>query len=558
VAENKRKAFMVGAWKVEPGRCIAGRGTTEVKLEPRSMDLLVHLADHAGEVLSRESIERAVWRDMVVGYDALTNAVNKLRKSLDDDSRQPHLIETVPKRGYRLIAPVAECPAVPGETVTGNAPRRIGIPALALAALVLVVAWAGLSRFQDTVPDMSGTSTNVTSAPDPARIAVLPFDNLDADDRFDHINDGITEDIITDLSKLSGLFVIAHHSSQRYRESDLDLRNIADELGVRYILEGSIRTDQDRIRVNAQLVDSHEGGHLWTDRFDYALDDLFAMQDAVTLRIIEALAIALTEHESELLHRPTTRNLAAYDAFLRGQRFYRHRNREGNESAKEAYEEALRLDPDYARPYGGMAVALVAESYRHWSADPKESLRQAEAYARKAVELSDTPLSLWALAYVLLYQERHEEASEFAERALQAEPSFGDGYGLLALIRNAVGDAESAERLVRRGMELNPFYSWDYAFILGRALYTQGRYEEARFHLEEAIERNPNALFTRLILAATYIRLGRTGDAEWEVMEVLGDEPDWDWAKVTSWVHYRDQTAADAFRTDLRQAGLPD
>ena len=365
---DRRQPFMLGPWRVEPeaGRVIGDTG--EAKLEPRTMDLLVNLAEHAGEVLSREALEQAVWQDMVVGYDALTNAINKLRKTLGDDSRRPRLIETIPKRGYRLIAEVTTvaepgtCPAIPTGSTPGTARLRLVPAALGGGALLLLLVAATVWWRGDTPPPADPSPATTTDAIAPHRIAVLPFANLDADDGYDHINEGITEDIITDLSRLSGLFVIAHQSSRRYQQSDLDSAGIAAELGVRYLLSGSIRTDRERVRVNAQLIDSTHDGHVWAERFDYPLENVFGLQDAVTRRIVDGLAVSLSAREDALIARQATQNFAAYEAFRRGRRLFGTHTEEENRNAQAAYRESIALDPGYARPYSGLATAKVLES----------------------------------------------------------------------------------------------------------------------------------------------------------------------------------------------------
>ncbi len=575
--ENPDQPFRVGDWLVEPAVGSLARDGRSVKLEPKVMDLLVYLARRRGRVLSREELEEAVWAGTVVGYDALTSAIIKLRKAFDDDSRHPWLIETVPKRGYRLIAPVAEAdaaassapmreadaaesPALEAEAVfpaplatnpqsVGWTRRRLALATLAAAAVVLaslVVAWFALDR---APPDVVPAPT--------ASIAVLPFANLSGDGEFEYFSDGITEDIITDLSKVSSLLVIARNSAFAYKDQPLSLKSVAEALGVRYVLEGSVRRSGDAIRINAKLIDAETGVHLWVERYDRHIQDLFAVQDDVTRNIVTALALTLTDEEKKRVARRYTHSIEAYDLLLRGQSFYARSTEEDNARARELYLRAIHKDPSFARAHAAVALTHT-EDFRHgWGADPAESIKQAVARARQAVALDDSiPQTLWTLGYVYVSNAQNDEGATAAERAIALDPNNADAYTTLAYARVYQNRPQDAIALVRKAMRLNPRYPSQYPSILGRAYYHLGQYEQATETLRQAVDQNPNRTPARLYLVLSYVAQGKLEEARWEVSEILVNAPGFSLDTVDQTLPVSDPRELARMKDDLRRAGL--
>jgi TolB-like protein/DNA-binding winged helix-turn-helix (wHTH) protein/Tfp pilus assembly protein PilF len=582
------RPFRVGDWLVQPTVGCVTRDGRSVKLEPKVMDLLVCLARRPGRVLSREELEEAVWSGTVVGYDALTSAIIKLRKAFGDDSRHPWLIETVSKRGYRLIAPVADADADAASspvaetliasslvrsvadtaspasvTEEGAAPpatiqqssslkrRRLAMAALVAVLLVgLVVAWFAVDRAPpDTVP---------AAVPAPAAsIAVLPFANLSGDPDFEYFSDGITEDITTDLSKVSSLLVIARNSAFAYKDQPLSIKSVAEALRVRYIVEGSVRRSGDAIRINAKLIDAETGSHLWVERYDRNIQDIFAVQDDVTRNIVTALALTLTDKEKQRVARRYTRSVEAYDLFLRGQSFYARSTAEDNARARTLYLRAIELDPAFARAHAAVALTHT-EDFRHgWGADPARSIRQAVARARQAVALDDTiPQTLWALGYVHVSNRQIAEGAAAAERATALDPNNADAHMTLAYARVYQNRSQDAIALVRKAMRLNPRYPSQYPSILGRAYYHLGQYEQAAETLRHAVELNPNRTPARLYLVLSYVALGKLEEASWEVGEVLVNDPGFSVDSVKQILPVSDPRELTRMQDDLRRAGL--
>ncbi len=379
------------------------------------------------------------------------------------------------------------------------------------------------------------------------------------DPQYDAFADGITEDIITDLSGLPALLVIASNTSFAFKGKQVSARELAADLKVDFVLEGSIRRHADAVRVNARLVDARSGFQKWAKRYDRQVAEVFAVQDEVTSSIVEALAVKLSRQEAERLARRTTNNLAAYDYFQEGQRLAKVSTPDTNRQAQAAYRRAIESDPSYGRAYGALGYTLAFSYRRGWTDNPQQTLEHALELARKGVELDDSiPQTYWALGFVHLMRKEYKLAEAAATEAITIAPNYADGYGLLALIKNALGEPESAIALIKKGMQLNPYYTWDYPYNLGRAYYTLGRVDEAVAALEEAKTRNENAVPIRLHLAASYVRAGRLDDAEWEVQEIQVLSPTDTISHQKAAHPIQDEALMNAFVDDLRTAGLPE
>jgi TolB-like protein/DNA-binding winged helix-turn-helix (wHTH) protein len=370
-----QKRFYVGDWLVTPDEDTVRRDSHTERLEPLAMQVLVYLASRAGEVVPRSDLEEVVWKGGVVSYDAVTSTVIKLRKALGDSARNSIYIVTVPKRGYQLIAPVravhenpqSHAPLAP----SGGESRRWPIgrkPVLAVLA-VAIIGGAVVAFLEPQAPGPAPTGMDLaeTKANSLPSIAVLPFSNLSGDAEQAYFVDGVTEDIVTEISRLSNLRVIAWRTSSAYKNARSQPHEIGEELGVGYVLDGSVRTSGDRLRVSARLIDATTGDHLWAERFDRSLVDIFDVQEDVARRIVDALAVKLTVAEAKTIGTRGTDNFAAYEAFLRGQQLVQQRTEEGYEQARKAYEKAIAFDPDYARPYGALAILLTRNFRNDWT-----------------------------------------------------------------------------------------------------------------------------------------------------------------------------------------------
>ena len=586
--------FRVGEWTVYPDTDRIQRGEVEVKLEPKTMKVLLCLAENAGKVVSRETLENTVWTNMIVGYDAISATIIKVRKALGDDSRHPQYIETLSKKGYRLIAEVSQNLQASHQSSTGEEPDRQSssqttvtepyreqddpfgstisatpqspernVKAQLISAIIglgiILLGW----QILDTQPELQTTESQQT--PEATRnelpsVVVLPFKNLSDDPQQEYFSEGITDDIITDLSKIGSLRVVARQSANHFRNSKASHEEVGIDLGVNYIIEGSLQKSGDRIRVNIQLTDVEKGQHLWAERFDRKLDDIFAIQDEITQQIINAMFITLSDQESKSVLYRTTTNFKAYDIFLRGLQLSGNRNKQSYDAAIDAFQRAIELDPNYARAYGAMAV-MITRGYRfNWtSLSISEAQERALLLAKKAVELDQsTPQIYWALGFVHLFRREYQQAEDAALQSVKLSPNYADGYGLLAFVSNWRGKAEDAIRYINRAIELNPYYTYDYPWNLGLAYYTLGQYEDAVTNFSKALQRNETVLLPRLFLAASYVRLGRQEDAEWEIEQVNIHRPNSSLSILKATVPFEDKTKVDALITELRKAGMPE
>jgi adenylate cyclase len=391
------------------------------------------------------------------------------------------------------------------------------------------------------------------SLPDKPSIAVLPFANLSDDPEQEYFSDGITEDLITDLSKLSGLFVISRNSVFLYKGKIIKPTQVSQELGVRYALEGSVRKSGNRVRISAQLIDTITGYHLWAERYDRELQDIFAVQDEVTQKIVAALQVKLTEGEQQHLRRPPTNNLDAYEHFLRGLEYYWRRTREANAQARQMFERAIELDPNFATAHAWLSRTYVVDWMFQWNGDP-QILDRAFTLAQRAAGLEDSlPVAHQTLAYVFLMRKQFDQAIVEAERAVALDSNDADACITLGEILSCTGRAQEAVGLVERAMRLDPHYPASYLYALGQAYYLTGRYEEAISAFKRLLTRSPDHLHGRFFLAIAYSEIGRTEEAR-EELSAGGDiDPSYSLERARDRIPYRDPTIIERWANILRQ-----
>lgn len=425
--------------------------------------------------------------------------------------------------------------------------------ALGIAMALGVIAW--FLYLQPLLQERAFSETTVLPLPDEPSIAVLPFDNLSGDPGQAYFSDGITDDLTTRLAHLSGLFVIARNTAFTYKDRPVNVQEVGRQLGVRYVVEGSVQKVGDRVRINAQLIDAATGFHLWAERFDRELGDVFALQDEVTSDIVAALEVELSEAERRTLAQRYTDDLEAYDAFLQGWEQLWRGTYEANLRAREHFARATRLDPRFARAYANQALTYVSETGLLL---PEGSLDQAYDLAQTAVALdASLPQVHWVLADVHIFRGELEQALAASDKVLALEPNYADGYAQRAAILRQLGRPEEALTFIERAMRLNPRYPAMYLRELGEIHFMMRHYEDAIASLEAALERNPNLWDARLFLAASYAHADRVEDAEWQLLEVLTVNPDLTLAGVGRVGEgYANDADLDHLVEGLRKAGL--
>ena len=396
------------------------------------------------------------------------------------------------------------------------------------------------------------------AVPQKPSIAVLPFTNMSGDAEQEYFSDGMTEDLITDLSKISALFVIARNSSFAYKGRLVKVQEIGRDLGVRFVLEGSIRKSGNRVRITAQLIDAESGGHLWAERFDRDLTDIFATQDEVVEKIVRALAVTLTQGEEKRLGRRGTANVAAYEAVLRARELLGGATRETVAQARAMYQRAIELDASYAVPHAGLAATAVSNYVSDWADDPGAELDQAERWARRALELDESePFAHMALGHVLLWRRDHDGALAEFRSMIALDPNFAQGHSATGLALMYAGRAAEALEAFALSKRLDPHYPSIVLHYLAQANFSLGNYGTAAKQLLERIARTPGTDSSRMMLAACYGHLGRVEEARAAWAELLKVNPDFSLEQRERVLPYKDPRDFARIADGLAKAGLP-
>jgi adenylate cyclase len=404
---------------------------------------------------------------------------------------------------------------------------------LALIAAVIVFVQHLSLRPPTTTASIPPTQSPALPLPSIPSIAVLPFTNMSGDPQQEYFSDGITDDLITALSRVPDLFVIARTSTFTYKGKAAKVQDVSRELGVKYVLEGSVRKEANQVRITAQLVDATTDYEIWAERYDRPLQDIFALQDEIVRKIVTTLKLQLTLQEQGVLVRKTTDNLDAYENFLRGEEYFWSFTKDGNAKARQMFEKAVALDPKYADANAGIGWTYLIEWVWQWSSDP-QALEHASEMAQRALALDDSlPQAHGILSQIYLLKKQHDQAIAEAERAIALNPNRADGYVDLALILRFSGRAEEAVELMKKAMRLNPHYPPYYLQVLGFSYCQMGQYEDAITAQKSALSRNPNLLGSHICLAACYGMAGRDEAARAQIKEILRLNPNFSIERAT-------------------------
>ena len=484
--------------------------------------------------------------------DAWERFITDLREKLKDKPK--------PESAFPVFTKEPETPVSQLGKWKIALPSRWKRPALAALVVLVVVAgvWA-LWSFYFRPPALEPASVEKMAypLPDKPSIAVLPFTNLSGDPEQEYFSDGMTEELITALSKVPYMFVIARNSTFSYKGTPVNIRQVAEELGVRYVLEGSFRKAGDKVRITAQLIDAIKGHHLWAERYERELKDTFALQDEITMEILSALDVRLTEGEQATIRGKVTDNLEAYLKVLQARWYFDRRDKEGFLLARQLAEEAVALDPEYARPYGILAACHIADVWFGRSKSPKKSLEQALELAQKAIYLDQSDPSCYALlSSTYMFKRQHERAIAEAERAIALDPNGAGAHSQLGIVLVYAGRQQEAIAPLEKAIRMNPLPPSLYFGRLGVAYRDTGRYEEAIAQFKKAISLAPDIHIPHLFMASTYSLAGRDEEARAEASEVLRIRPKFSLERFEKRLFYKNKVDTDRFIDALRKAGL--
>jgi TolB-like protein/tetratricopeptide (TPR) repeat protein len=473
------------------------RGAAVVSVTPQVFDLLDYLIRNRGRVVSKDDLINAIWNGRSVSDAALATRLNAVRSAIGDSGQEQRLIKTLPRKGFRFVGPVLRAQESTGTPVADDAPIEHPRPVLAL--------------------------------PDKPSIAVLPFQNLSDDPEQEYFADGMVEDIITGLSRSKMLFVISRNSSFTYKGRAVDIKQVSRELGVRYVLEGSVRKAGKRVRLTGQLIDASTDAHIWSDKFDSDLDDIFDLQDRLTSSVIGAISPQLERAEIERARRKPTESLQAYDYYLRSKFSTYLWTREGCGEALRMAKLAISLDPAFAVAYAHAANLLNQKKGFGWIEDAAKERAESRQLAERAVQLDqDDPLVLAHAAEVYSYVlEEPETGSAFAARAIALDPNLVMARLWAGWAQIYLGNHDTAIEQFSAAIRLSPIDPHLFVPQTGMAFahFFAGRYEEGLSWATSAIQRQPNFPGAQRILMANLAMAGRIAEARRACDAVLQTGP---------------------------------
>jgi adenylate cyclase len=484
---------------------------------------------------------------------------DKLALGYEDAGEQEVKNIARPVRVWRVLAEpgTGASPGTRTQRVSRKYMRRgvFSLAGLALVGVVIVFVQHLSLRPPTTTASIPPAQKPALPLPNIPSIAVLPFTNMSGDREQEYFSDGMTDDIITALSRLPGLFVIDRNSACTYKGKPVEAEQVSRELGVHYVLEGSVRKEANQVRITAQLVDATTDYEIWAERYDRPLQDIFALQDEIVRKIVTTLKLQLTLQEQGVLVHKTTENLDAYDDLLRGMESLGSGTKDANMTARQMFERAVALDPQYASAYASIGLTYLIDWESQWNTDPK-ILGQANELAQKAVALDDSlPAAHDILGDIYLFKRQHDQAIAEAERAIALDPNRADGYVDLALILRFSGRAEEALESVNKAMRLNPHYPAYYLQVLGQAYCQVGRYEDAITAQKGALSRNPNLWVSHICLAARYSMAGRDEAARAQIKELLRLNPNFSFDRLEKQiVPYKNPADGKLMTDSIRKA----
>jgi TolB-like protein len=515
--------FLFDNFSIDPERRELRRDGELCPVEPQVFDLLEYLVRNRERVVSRDNLLAAVWNGRIVSEATLASRICAARSAIGDNGDDQRLIRTILRKGVRFVGAVRE------EQTPVNAAALEPAP-------------------HPTVPDKPS-------------IAVLPFVNISGDPQQDYFTEGMAEEIITALSRCSWLFVIARNSSFTYRGKPIDVRQVGRELGVRYVLEGSVRRSGDRLRFTGQLIEAASGVHIWADRFDGNLSDVFDLQDQFTESVVAAIEPKLQLAEIERLKRRPATNLDAYDLLLRAQQLQYEFTQEGFSAALRHLDQALLIDPSYAPAMALAAYCHTERCEQGWTDDSEAEAKKAFRLGMHAVELGkDDANVLWMAARATIqWQPDTYRTRELVYRSLQLNPNSAIAIATAAQVEASTGHPGKALDLLARAERLSPRdpRGWFITWVMSLAYFMEGRFAESAAAAKKSLNRNPRSTLALRLLAASLARQGELDRAAEAMREMRSIEPQLTLTRLRARLMHFEEDFWQEYSEALKLAGLP-
>jgi TolB-like protein len=508
-------------------------GGQVVTVGPQVFDLLLHLVRNRDRVVSKDDLLKAVWSGRIVSESTITSHINAVRKAIGDTGEEQRLVRTVARKGYRFVGEVGEA---------------------------LQPDWQGPHEPPSKIPEQ--TPPSALLLPDKPSISVLPFQNLSGDPEQEYFADGVVEDIIAALSRIRWLFVIARNSSFTYKGRAVGVQEVGQELGVRYVLEGSVRKCGNKVRITGQLIDATTGTHIWAERFEGSLDDIFELQDQIAESVVGAIAPQLERAEIERAKRKPTESLDAYDYYLRGTAKLHNGTRDAIEEALRAFYKAIELDPEFASAYGMAAWCHFWRKLNGWMGDRTREIAEGARLARRAVELGrDDAVALTRGGHALGHLAGDIDVGiALLDRARLLNPNFAPAWYLGGILRALRGETDAAIANLTHATRLSPLDPEMFRMQVGMAIshFFAGRFDIAADWAEKALGNLPNFLPPVALLAASHALTGRMDKATQSMQRLRALDPSLRISNLKDWLPIQRPEDLARLADGLRLAGLPE
>jgi TolB-like protein/tetratricopeptide (TPR) repeat protein len=525
--------YRFGDYVLDPDRRELTRGSGAIAVGPQVFDLLLYLVQNREHVVSKDELLDEVWGGRIVSESTLTTHINAARKAFGDSGQEQRLIRTVARKGFRFVGDVRE-----------------------------VQSSGDFSSQKAELARSDGASSHALALPDIPSIAVLPFMNLSGDPEQEYFADGVVDDIIAALSRIRWLFVVARNSSFTYKGRAVDVKQVGRELGVRYVLEGSVREAASRVRITGQLIDATTGGHLWADRFEGTLGDIFDLQDQLTEKVVGAIAPQLERAEIERAKQKPTKSLDARDYYLRGMANLHRGTRDSTDEALAQFYHALQLDPDFASAYAMAAWCHLWRKANGWMTDRSQEVAEGARLARRAVDLGKDDAVALARSGSALSHFGGDPDSGIAllDRALVLNPNLAAAWFLGGFLKVWHGEPDDAIERFARAMRLSPLDPEMYRMQAGMAVahLFAGRFDAASSWAEKAFRDLPSFLVVVAIIAASHALAGRADEARRAMDHLRQLDPTLRVSNLADWLPIRRPEDLATFADGLRRAGLPE